>query len=168
RENALMSNCHVRIAYAPNDAETADLLSKMTGTTTVVEKKVSRSRGGATVSVSETARPLLTPDECSRLPGAEKDADGRVTKPGHMLIFTAGQPPIYGMQILYFKDPEFLLRARIPAPGTCAQYPLGITDSLYFEREREGVVQSASRTAADELGIDWNDMDGDGGDSEER
>lgn len=168
RENALMSNCHVRIAYAPNDAETAELLSKMTGTTTVVEKKVSRSRGGATVSVSETARPLLTPDECSRLPGAEKDADGRVTKPGHMLIFTAGQPPIYGMQILYFKDPEFLLRAKISAPGTCAQYPLGITDSLYFEREREGVVQADRRTAADELHIDWNDMDGDGADSEER
>ena len=168
RENALMSNCHVRIAYAPNDAETAELLSKMTGTTTVVEKKVSRSRGGATVSISETARPLLTPDECSRLPGAEKDAEGRVTKPGHMLIFTAGQPPIYGMQILYFKDPEFLLRAKIPAPGICSCYPLGITDSLYFEREREGIVQSDGRTAAEELNIDWTDMDGDSADSEGR
>ncbi len=159
KDNALMSNCHVRIAYAPNDPETAELLSKMTGTTTVVEKKVSRSRGGASSSVSETARPLLTPDECSRLPGAEKDSQGRVTKPGHMLIFTAGQSPVYGMQILYFKDPEFLLRAKIPAPGICAQYPLGITDSLYFERSGEGIVQPPARTAADDLNIDWANLD---------
>lgn len=45
KENAIMANCHVRIAYAPNDPETADLLSKMTGKTTVVERKVSVSRG---------------------------------------------------------------------------------------------------------------------------
>ena len=39
KDNAIMANCHVRIAYAPNDPETAELLSKMTGQTTVVEKK---------------------------------------------------------------------------------------------------------------------------------
>ncbi|WP_346773704.1 type IV secretory system conjugative DNA transfer family protein, partial [Desulfovibrio sp. ZJ369] len=38
KDNALMANCHVRIAYAPNDPDTAELLSRMTGKTTVVEK----------------------------------------------------------------------------------------------------------------------------------
>jgi type IV secretion system protein VirD4 len=122
KDNALMANCHVRIAYAPNTIETAKTLSEMTGKTTVVEEKVSLSgsRSGhlknASVNVAETARPLLTPDECMRLPGAEKDATGRVTKPGDMLIFTAGQAPIYGRQILYFADPVFSARAKIPAP----------------------------------------------------
>ena len=122
KENALMANCHVRIAYAPNTIETAKTLSDMTGKTTVVEEKVSLSgsRSGhlknASVNMAETARPLLTPDECMRLPGPEKDGQGRVTKPGDMLIFTAGQPPIYGRQILYFFDPVFSVRSRMPAP----------------------------------------------------
>ena len=141
KENAIMANCHVRIAYAPNDPETADLLSKMTGQTTVVEKKVSISssgvmgKGGASrsTSISETARPLLTPDECMRLPGISKDSSGKPV-PGHMLIFTAGNSAIYGMQILYFRDPVFSERAKMPAPGISEKFPAGITDSLYAPR----------------------------------
>ena len=138
KDNAIMANCHVRIAYASNDPETADLLSRMTGKTTVVEKKTSISigKGGRSrsINIAETARPLLTPDECGRLPSAEKDSEGRITKPGHMLIFTAGQAPIYGMQILYFKDPTFSERSKMPAPGVSATFPAGVTDSLYFPR----------------------------------
>ncbi|MDR3631433.1 MAG: type IV secretory system conjugative DNA transfer family protein [Desulfocapsaceae bacterium] len=118
--NALMANCHVRIAYAPNLPETAEYLSKLTGTTTVVIKKTSvsggKSGGSRSTSISETSRPLLTPDECLRLPGAQKDASGKVTAPGDMLIFTAGQSPIYGRQILYFLDPVFQARAKVEAP----------------------------------------------------
>jgi len=141
KENALMANCHVRIAYAPNTIETANTLSEMTGKTTVVEKKSSFSYGKAgrsrSVNITETARALLTPDECMRLPSAEKDAQGLVIRPGHMLIFTAGQSPIYGVQILYFKDPVFSARAKIPAPGISEAYPSGITDSLYYPRPDE-------------------------------
>ena len=133
KENALMANCHVRIAYAPNTIETAKTLSDMTGKTTVVEEKVSLSgsRSGhlknASVNVTETARPLLTPDECMRLPGPEKDSQGRVTKPGDMLVFTAGQSPIYGRQILYFFDPVFSARSKMPPPDR--------SDSLHAPRE---------------------------------
>lgn len=141
KDNAIMANCHVRIAYAPNDPETADLLSKMTGQTTVVERKVniSRGKGGTSrsTSISETARPLLTADECMRLPGAAKDAQGKVTAPGHMLIFTAGNSPIYGMQILYFLDPVFSARAKMPAPGISERFPAGISDSLYASRPED-------------------------------
>lgn len=152
KDNAIMANCHVRIAYAPNDPETAELLSRMTGKTTVVEKKtsVSISKGGRSrsVNIAETARPLLTPDECSRLPGAEKTIDGRVTKPGHMLVFTAGQPPIYGMQILYFKDPVFSGRSRMAIPGLSARFPSGITDSIYFPRPAEWFLEPGQAEAA--------------------
>ncbi|GFH63372.1 MAG: putaive type IV secretion system, ATP-binding, DNA transfer protein TraG/VirD4 [Candidatus Desulfovibrio kirbyi] len=143
KENAIMANCHVRIAYAPNTIETAKTLSDMTGKTTVVEEKVSLSgsRTGhmknASVNVTETARPLLTPDECMRLPGPEKDGQGRVTRPGDMLIFTAGQPPIYGRQILYFFDPVFSARSKMPVSGLNAVYSSGISDSLYEARPKE-------------------------------
>lgn len=146
KDNALMANCHVRIAYAPNTIETAKSLSEMTGKTTVVDQKLSLSgsRTGhmknASLSVSETARPLLTPDECMRLPGPQKDNQSRVMKPGDMLIFTAGKPPIYGRQILYFLDPVFSARAKVPVPGLNATFTAGISDSLYTTLPVVGAV----------------------------
>jgi type IV secretion system protein VirD4 len=136
QDNALMANCHIRIAYAPNLPETAEYLSKMAGTTTVVDKKISISGGAKggksrSTSISETSRPLLTPDECMRLPGLSKDAAGNPV-PGDMLIFTAGNPPIYGRQILYFLDPVFSVRAKVKAPGVADGYSRGLSDSLYF------------------------------------
>ncbi len=143
KENAIMANCHTRIAYAPNTVETAEILSKMTGTTTVVEEKKSISSSGGwgkrniSTNISEVARPLLTADECMRLPSAEKDSQGKVTKPGHMLIFTAGKSPIYGCQILYFRDPVFSKRAKMKAPYVSAKFPFGVSDSLYHERPKD-------------------------------
>lgn len=122
KEESIFSNCHVRVAFAPNKIETAELLSKMTGTATVV--KMNHTMSGSLFgsqsqiqsSTQETQRPLLTADEVMRLPAATKDARGNVTEPGDMLIFMAGQTPIYGKQILYFLDPVFSARAKVPAP----------------------------------------------------
>ena len=122
KDESIFSNCHVRVAYAPNKVETAELLSKMTGTATIVKRSFSRSGGmlgskaNVTASTQETQRALLTADEVMRLPGARKDAHGNVVEPGDMLIFMAGQTPIYGKQILYFLDPTFSARARVTAP----------------------------------------------------
>jgi type IV secretion system protein VirD4 len=124
KEESIFSNCHVRVAYAPNKIETAELLSKMTGTATVVNKnhmmsgKVLGSLSNVQASIQATQRPLLTADEVMRLPAAAKDARGNVTEPGDMLIFMAGQTPIYGKQILYFMDPVFSKRAKVAAPET--------------------------------------------------
>jgi type IV secretion system protein VirD4 len=122
KDESIFSNCHVRVAYAPNKIETAELLSKMAGTATIVKKSHSysgtlfASKSSLSTSTQETQRPLLTADEVMRLPAATKDAKGNVVEPGDMLIFMAGQTPIYGKQILYFMDPIFSARAKIPAP----------------------------------------------------
>jgi type IV secretion system protein VirD4 len=124
KDESIMSNCHIRIAYAPNKIETAELLSKMSGTTTIIKRQESFS-GGRTklmldqisTSIQEVQRPLLTPDEALRLPGPQKDGQGNIMEAGDMLIFVAGKAPIYGKQILYFKDPLFLARAKFPAPN---------------------------------------------------
>jgi type IV secretion system protein VirD4 len=122
KDESIFSNCHVRIAYAPNKVETAELLSKMSGTATIVKQSHSYSgslfgaQNNISTSTQETQRPLLTADEVMRLPAARKDAKGNVTEPGDMLVFMAGQTPIYGKQILYFMDPTFSARAKIPAP----------------------------------------------------
>lgn len=83
REQSIVSNCHVRVAYAPNTMETARLLSDMSGKTTLVQKKTSASRtsgrSGTNYShtLTEVARPLLTADECMSLPGMETGSGAR-------------------------------------------------------------------------------------------
>ena len=118
----LLGNCHVKIVYAPNKLKTAEVISKMTGTATVVKKQhtMSGSRsdlfmGKVSESYSEVSRPLLTTDEVMKLPNSTKNGN-EVTGGGDMLIFIAGLSPIYGTQILYFIDPVFSARAKIAAP----------------------------------------------------
>lgn len=124
KDESIMSNCHIRIAYAPNKVETAELLSKMAGTTTVTKSftttsgnRISVMLGQVSESMQEVSRPLLTPDECMRLQGPIKDSKGRIEEGGDMLIFIAGQAPIYGKQILFFKDDMFLARSKVAAPA---------------------------------------------------
>lgn len=123
---SIVSNCHVRIAFAPNQYETAELLSKMTGITTV--PKASYSFSGSrfspvmqhiNASVDHIERPLMTPDEVSRLAPARKEGQGlaeQIVAPGQMLIFVSGYFPILGTQMLYFLDPVLSARAELPPP----------------------------------------------------
>lgn len=119
----IMSNCHIRIAYAPNKIETAEWISKMLGTRTVVLDSYSESgkRSGflsqVTHTFHQTSRPLITPDEVMRLQAPRKEGD-RIVEAGELLLFAAGMPPIRGSQILYFQDPTFAWRASIPPPAT--------------------------------------------------
>jgi type IV secretory pathway TraG/TraD family ATPase VirD4 len=109
-------------AFPPNRVETAEHLSKLTGQTTVVKEQLTRSGHGWTPHISRTtqeiSRPLLTADEAMRMKGPKKDSNGFITEPGHMVVYVAGYPAIHGIQPLYFKDPELLRRAQIPAEST--------------------------------------------------
>lgn len=108
RDESIISNCHIRIAFAPNKVETAEILSKMAGQSTVVHEQ--RSYSGSRLSVllnnvssneQVTQRPLLTPDETMRLP------------PDDELVFVAGFKPIYGKKIKYYADPMLSRRQQI-------------------------------------------------------
>ncbi len=110
RDETIMANCHVQVAFAPNKLETMELISKLAGTMTVRNETKSFSGGRMSVrthvmaNVQETERPLLTPDEARRLP------------PDDALIFLAGHPPIYGKKIKYYEDPVFSKRAKVAPP----------------------------------------------------
>jgi type IV secretion system protein VirD4 len=115
---SIVSNCHVRVAFAPNKVETAQLLSTMAGLATV--RKGRRMYSGNRLapwlshvmeSEDEMQRPLITPDEVMRLP--EENA----------LVFVAGARPIWAMKARYFEDPRLERRARIPAPIRCEPIP---------------------------------------------
>ena len=121
----IVSNLHIRIAYAPNQTQTGEWISELLGTTTIIKEDVTESgkRGGSLNQISrsyrEIERPLMTADEVMHMRAPTKEAEsGKITHPGDMLIFGAGQYAIYGTQILYFTDPVFLERSRVEVPQT--------------------------------------------------
>jgi type IV secretion system protein VirD4 len=119
-DETISSNCHIQTAFPPNRLDTAEHLSKLTGQTTIIKEQVTRSGRGLSSQVStamhEVQRPLLTPDECLRMPGPQKNDRDLITTAGDMVVYCAGFPAIYGRQPLYFQDPTFAARAKIPPP----------------------------------------------------
>jgi len=108
--NAILDNCHVRIAFSSNDERTAKRISDALGTAT--ELRAQRNYAGhrlapwlshVMVSRQETARPLLTPGEVMQLP------------PKDELVLVSGLAPIRARKLRYYEDRNFTERV-LPAP----------------------------------------------------
>ena len=127
-DESITSHCHIQSALPPNRMDTAEHLSRITGQTTIVKEHITTSGrrsspmlGRVSRTMHEVQRPLLTPDECMRMKGLARDANGDIVEGGDMLIYVAGYPVIYGKQPLYFKDPLLQARSRIAPPaGSCS------------------------------------------------
>ncbi|MBI1198601.1 MAG: TraM recognition domain-containing protein [Phenylobacterium sp.] len=104
----ILANCAVEIAFAPKELRLARELSERLGDTTVRSPSRSRptglSRGHRSVSESEQRRPLLLPQELSRMP----DQD--------LIVLKAGMAPIRGRKLRYYREPAFRRRLRPPPP----------------------------------------------------
>src|ERR1700681_3717200 len=114
--NAILDNCHVRIAFATNDERTARRVSDALGTTTELRAmnnyaghRLSPWLGHIMVSRQETSRPLLTPGEVMQLP------------PHDQLVLVSGIPPIRTRKARYYEDRRLADRILDPpaltAPG---------------------------------------------------
>lgn len=108
--NAILDNCHVRIAFATNDERTAKRISDALGTAT--EQRAMRNYAGhrlapwlahVMVSRQETARALLTPGEVMQL------------APTDELVLISGMPPIRAKKLRYYEDCRYTARV-LPAP----------------------------------------------------
>ena len=121
QDGQVISNTHIKICFAPNKIETAEVISKMLGTRTVVHKSAKTGGGGKDGGGGdqwqETSRPLMTAEEAARLQGPEKDSSGDIKKPGALLVIIAGKRPIYGTQVLYYRDRRLDERSKMPAPN---------------------------------------------------
>ena len=107
--NAILDNCHVRIAFSSNDERTAKRISDALGTAT--ELRAQRNYAGhrlapwlshVMVSRQETARPLLTPGEVMQLPPADE------------LVMVSGLAPIRAKKLRYYEDRNFAARVMPP------------------------------------------------------
>ncbi len=119
--NAILDNCHVRVAFATNDERTAKRLSDALGTAT--EQRAMRNYAGhrlapwlahVMVSRQETARALLTPGEVMQLPPTDE------------LVLVSGRPPIRARKLRFFEERIFAGRTLAPpllGPDTYADRP---------------------------------------------
>ncbi|MFA4994126.1 MAG: conjugal transfer protein TraG [Bdellovibrionales bacterium] len=108
--NAILDNCHVRIAFSSNDERTAKRISDALGTST--ELRSQRNYAGhrlapwlshVMISRQETARPLLTLGEVMQLPPTDE------------LVLISGLLPIRAKKLRYYEDENFKTRIS-PAP----------------------------------------------------
>ena len=111
--NAILDNCHVRVAFATNDERTARRISDALGTATELRAmknyaghRLSPWLGHLMVSRQETARPLLTPGEVMQLPADEA------------IVMVAGARPIRARKARYYADPD--LAGRVVPPPSAA------------------------------------------------
>ena len=107
--NAILDNCHVRVAFATNDERTAKRISDALGTAT--EQRAMRNYAGhrlspwlahVMVSRQETSRPLLTPGEVMQLAADDE------------LVLVSGTPPVRAKKLRYYEDRRFTARLLAP------------------------------------------------------
>jgi type IV secretion system protein VirD4 len=115
--NAILDNCHVRVAFATNDERTAKRISDALGTAT--EQRAMRNYAGhrlapwlahVMVSRQETARQLLTPGEVMQL------------SPDEELVLVSGLAPIRARKLRYFRDRNFAARVAAAPKLAAGQY----------------------------------------------
>ncbi len=146
--NAILDNCHVRVAFAPNDERTAKRLSDALGTTTELRSQTNLSGhrlapwlSRVAVAEQETPRPLLTPGEVLQLP--YNDA----------LVLVSGTPPIRAQKLRYFEEPLFRRRC-LPPPRIC---------SRSIGRAPANAWGTATRSMDHRLQVPWSDQVAAGG-----
>jgi len=98
--NAILDNCHVRIAFSSNDERTA---TELRAQRNYAGHRLAPWLSHVMVSRQETARPLLTPGEVMQLPPADE------------LVLVSGLAPIRARKLRYYQDRNFSARV-LPAP----------------------------------------------------
>lgn len=109
-KNSILDNCHLRVAFANNDDQTARRLSDLLGEQTLTKDQTSISGGrfamfkrNASVSTVEFGRPLLLPSEINRLPQNQE------------IILVNGLYPILANKIRFYDDKRFKYKVLAPA-----------------------------------------------------
>jgi type IV secretion system protein VirD4 len=112
--NAILDNCHVRVAFATNDERTAKRISDALGTATELRAmrnyaghRLSPWLGHLMVSRQETARPLLTPGEVMQLPPTDE------------IVMVSALAPIRAAKARYYDDARLAARI-LPPPAAPA------------------------------------------------
>ncbi|WPX96361.1 Type IV secretion system protein VirD4 C-terminal domain [Candidatus Bandiella woodruffii] len=111
--NSFLSNSTYRITFAANNYETANLISQLCGNKTVEQISQNKPKfldfnpASRSLSVSNTQRALLLPQEVINLPRDEQ------------ILLIESSPPIKSQKIKYYEDSMF--KKRLLKPTTIPQ-----------------------------------------------
>jgi type IV secretion system protein VirD4 len=154
QHQSITSSCDIITIYAPNKLETAQYFSNMLGSTTITQAQTnySGSRFSPALTHINTSeqdykRALLTPDELMRIPFEQS------------IIFKTGHRPIKGTKVMYWQDPVFLQRTKMPAPGDCDKSP--VTHAWNYAKAWEPKTTGEAESNASHI---EDDEEGDGAD----
>lgn len=100
KDNGIISNCEVRVFFAPNDDVTPKFLSSLMGKKTVESHSKSTNSavitmGAKSYSYNEMSRDLMTPDEISTMDRSKE------------IVLKTGVRPILGRKITWYNNPHF-------------------------------------------------------------
>lgn len=112
----IMSNCGVEVVFAPKELQVAQALSERLGFYTFKARSQSRPSGLSTGRRSQTQsdqrRALMLPQELMQM-----DRD-------HLIVLTAGAPPVKGRKLAFYREPDFAARVTTPPPTATLIPPL--------------------------------------------
>src|SRR4029077_5502855 len=147
--NAILDNCHVRVAFATNDERTARRVSDALGMATELRAmknyaghRLSPWLGHLMVSRQETARPLLTAGEVMQLPQSDE------------LVLVSGIQPIRAHKARYYEDIRLKRRVLKPpaltttSAGTSGNRSRQHADDWIALRAPELAVAAAAKSVA--------------------
>ena len=111
KDHSFLAHCRNSIFYAPGSGEyeSAEIISKICGKESISRTSVSYSGGKAQVGYSnknissqDQERSLINPDEIMKLPLNQ------------FILLCQGLPPYIGAKNVYYEDPLFKERAKLP------------------------------------------------------
>ncbi|WP_299211528.1 conjugal transfer protein TraG [uncultured Tateyamaria sp.] len=145
QNNAILDNCHVRVAFATNDERTAKRVSDALGTATEMRvmknyagHRLSSWLGHLMVSRQETARPLLTPGEMMQLPPTDE------------IVLVSGAPPVRAEKARYYAHPQFKARIAPPPNRTASDESDSSKEDDWSDREPIAAPPPKKRKASSE------------------
>jgi type IV secretion system protein VirD4 len=129
KDHSFLAHCRNSIIYAPGSGEyeSAELISKILGKESISRTNISYSGGKAQVGYSnknissqDQERNLMNADEIMKLPLNQ------------FILLCQGLPPYIGVKNVYYEDPLFMPRYKLPPAFT----------------DREGALKAAASTVA--------------------
>jgi type IV secretion system protein VirD4 len=129
KDHSFLAHCRNSIIYAPGSGEyeSAELISKILGKESISRTNISYSGGKAQVGYSnknissqDQERNLMNADEIMKLPLDQ------------FILLCQGLPPYIGVKNVYYEDPLFMPRFKLPPAFT----------------DREGALKAAASTIA--------------------
>jgi type IV secretion system protein VirD4 len=145
--NAILDNCHVRVAFSTNDERTARRISDSLGTATELRAmknyaghRLSPWLGHLMVSRQETARPLLTSGEVMQLP------------PDEEVVQVSGAPPIRARKVRYYLDRCLVDRVGAPPAIRTSLAVAGVSDDWAVALPTEIGARAGQAASPDEGG----------------